>query len=463
MSMRITTNMIRGNYQKNLNNTMGGLEIARRQAATGRRVAYTYEDPSASAKGAILERRYARNQDYTTSAKNALKWMDAQEAVLDSLNEDAINIAENYSVSAVNDPSGDVGREAYAAQLRELQRNMIFALNNQYGDAYIMAGNDGMNPPFEMSEDGKHIYYRGVDVDTGLRKGESVRDNTTLTYSVEIKDAGPFLDGDVIDLGNNKQLTIGGTYTDKDGNTQTLTAADASNEEILAQAIASKINAEGIEPDYTAEASGTRIFFKANTPGQHSEPTTTRFFSSGEGKIETGKLTDNTVYDYSTLDKYSNEKVYIDLGFGMKFDANGEVIPSSAFDSALPGINIVGYGKSSSGLSNNMMSLVGQMADVLEADEFDREAYEKLWMQFKESSNNLQNQYTNIGAKYNLVKATEARLEKEADGIEEQYKDAVGIDEALAIKNYSDADYMYNVALKIGSTLLGQSLLDFIN
>jgi len=35
--MRITTNMIRRNYQNNLNSTLSGLEQARRQAETGRR------------------------------------------------------------------------------------------------------------------------------------------------------------------------------------------------------------------------------------------------------------------------------------------------------------------------------------------------------------------------------------------------------------------------------------------
>ena len=66
----------------------------------------------------------------------------------------------------------------------------------------------------------------------------------------------------------------------------------------------------------------------------------------------------------------AKESSYIDLGFGLSFDDKGEVISSSAFDSALPGINIVGYGKTDGKYSNNLIVLAGQMAEVLEADEF---------------------------------------------------------------------------------------------
>ena len=57
MSMRITTNMVMRNYNKNLSRTVGGLESARKQVQSGRRFSQSYEDPTAAAKGAVLDRR----------------------------------------------------------------------------------------------------------------------------------------------------------------------------------------------------------------------------------------------------------------------------------------------------------------------------------------------------------------------------------------------------------------------
>ncbi len=48
--------MIMRNYGNHLSNTVGGLESARKQVESGRRFAWSYEDPSAAAKGAVLDR-----------------------------------------------------------------------------------------------------------------------------------------------------------------------------------------------------------------------------------------------------------------------------------------------------------------------------------------------------------------------------------------------------------------------
>lgn len=163
MSMRITTNMVMRNYNKNLSRTVGGLESARKQVQSGRRFSQSYEDPTAAAKGAVLDRRYARNGDYLGAVENTQKWQDTQESVLLELNEVVRNIDRDYSTTVMNDPEGKVGRDAYAANLRELQRSMINTLNVKYSDVFVMAGNDGLNAPFTF-EDGV-VKYRGLDVD----------------------------------------------------------------------------------------------------------------------------------------------------------------------------------------------------------------------------------------------------------------------------------------------------------
>lgn len=344
MGMRITTNMLRRNYTNNLMDNIGGLEKARKQVETGRRFQWSYEDPTAAAKGMILERRNARNEDYINTVKTGQKWIDSQSDILNELSTYANQIDESEFMSAMNDPTGSVGRSAYAQNLRALQESLVHSLNTQYGDTFLMAGTDGRNVPFDL-KNGK-LTYQGKDVN-----------------------------------------------------------------------------------------------------------------------------------DEAAMKELANQNLYVDIGFGLTFypeghENAGDIVPSSAFDMAFPGILAVGYGTTEveigesgekKALSNNIIELAGQMADVLEKEPFDREMCNALWDQFKVGRDELQNQFARVGTKAQLLENTLTRLNTESDNIKEQYQDAVGIEPALAITNESYAKYSYDAALKIGMSLLGNSLLDFMN
>lgn len=329
--MRITTNMIRRNYQNNLSSSMSGLESARRQAETGRRFSNSFEDPSAASRAKILENRYARNGDYMNAAEDTMKWQDTQEDVITQLSTMAQEVDKNYMPSALTGTNAEQ-RDTYAATFREIQKSMVYSLNTKYGNAYAMAGLDGENAPFELQEDGT-VTYRGLDVD------------------------------------------------------------DPANA--------------------------------------------------------------------AALDELSKEHAYIDLGFGLTFE-NGQVVSSSAFDSAFPGIKAVGFGKNEDGVDKNLISLMGDMADMLEADDFDSGAYEQLWNQFSKGTTDLQNCLTELGTKTQLLTSTKDRLDNEKLNITTQFDSEVHIDEAEALMNFSYAQYVYNVALKIGTSILSPSLLDFM-
>lgn len=330
---RITTNMIMRNYQNNLTSTLGGLESTRKQVETGRRFSQSYEDPAASAKAAILERRYARNADYISNVTNVQKWQDIQEDAATSLSSVATEIAKNYSIAAVNGATGETGRDAYATALRSMQEAMVVTLNAKYGDTYVLAGTNGTEAPFKLTDDGK-LLYKGVDVTDG-------------------------------------------------------------------------------DPDKLAEMAA-----------EHS---------------------------------------YIDLGFGLSIDSTtGEIDASSAFEAALPGINLVGYGKDANGNSKNMVVLVGQMAEILEKEPFDDAQYRELWDAFTEGSDDLRDHLAEIGTKTKLLQSTQTRLESETLAITEQFDQTVNIDPAEAIMNYSWANYAYNSALKVGTGIITPSLLDFM-
>ena len=163
------------------------------------------------------------------------------------------------------------------------------------------------------------------------------------------------------------------------------------------------------------------------------------------------------------LEQLSNETSYVDIGFGLSFDDDDKIISSTALNTSLPGINALGYGQTDDGTSKNLIVLAGQMAELLKADEFDSEEYGKLWDQFQEGTDQLKDTLTELGTKTQMLDTTKTRLENEAVSIQEQYSAEIGIEPAEAITNYSWAMYAYTSALKIGTSIIGPSLLDFIS
>ena len=166
--------------------------------------------------------------------------------------------------------------------------------------------------------------------------------------------------------------------------------------------------------------------------------------------------------DIQTLNELAGETMYVDLGLGLGA-GTGEVSSATAFNTSVPGINLVGYGTDANGNPKNLVVLVGQMADELEKDTFDSTKYGELWETFSQGSSDLRNELAEFGTKTQMLTETKNRLENEKLAITEQYDDAVNIDPAEAIMNYSWAMYAYNTALKVGTSIITPSLLDFLN
>lgn len=166
--------------------------------------------------------------------------------------------------------------------------------------------------------------------------------------------------------------------------------------------------------------------------------------------------------DYASLTNLSNEKLYVDLGMGLSLDEADQVVPSSAFNISLPGIKAIGYGQDKNGMSNNVVVLAGQLVEALEAKNFDADAYGKLMNKFKDLSTNILNGITDLGVKSEFLTTTKDRLEDADISIQEQMQKVEGIDPAAAITDYMWNQYTYNAALKVGTSILSPSFIDFM-
>lgn len=164
-----------------------------------------------------------------------------------------------------------------------------------------------------------------------------------------------------------------------------------------------------------------------------------------------------------------NETSYVDVGLGFALNGNQEVIPSTAFDSSISGLKIMGYGKDDDGNPNNMISIISQLGEIYsKADEngnlpdADKETADKLFGKMKDSFTNVNTQWATITSRAEFLDSNETRLVETGDNLTEQFTSVDKTDMADALTTFAYAQYTYNAALRVGNQVLSQSFIDYM-
>ena len=175
--------------------------------------------------------------------------------------------------------------------------------------------------------------------------------------------------------------------------------------------------------------------------------------------------------DMDTLDYLvDNEKKYADLGLGMTEDEDGHIIDSSAFNVSLHAISYLGYGTDEDGDPKNIASIIHRMGELLlscdDSGKFEgdgEEEFRRLATKFDQASAHLTDMHTQMDSRAAFLKSNQSQLENNMYTLQEQIVGLEDVDTAEAITSYSWAQYCYNAALKVGNSILSQSLMDYLN
>lgn len=163
---------------------------------------------------------------------------------------------------------------------------------------------------------------------------------------------------------------------------------------------------------------------------------------------------------------YFNEHSYRDIGFGMK-EKEGQIVSTSAFDTAVNGLDVFGHGIDEDGLPNNIIALAQELSKTLAVDdisELDFEKHNKIIDKMRASYDDMvDNGLAAIGTKCAFLENTDDQLTEASQILNEQISDLDFCDPAEAITNLMWAQYAYNATLKVGNTLLSNSFIDFMS
>ena len=302
-------------------------------------------------------------------------------------------------------------------------------------------------------------------------------DPTAATQAFKLRRSFSRLDDQ---LSNNKNLTkryqsawdalstVKSDLVEKEGKVSTLAALNsptASGRQPLAQVL--KGAAESIVQTMNAQYGSEFVF-----AGNDSLDGAPFAWENGEltyrgVKVDAADGTD----DLTKLEAMNGEANYVDVGAGLT-EINGTVLSTSAFNGALSGIEYLGYGLDEDGDPKNVASIMMELSGIFSrcdadsgdyADSKDAEDAERLAGKLNDALNEVINKWTQLDAKASYLEDNEDRLSTMANELNEQILEIEQVDMADAITEFSWAQYCYNAALKVGNSILSQSLIDYMS
>lgn len=203
------------------------------------------------------------------------------------------------------------------------------------------------------------------------------------------------------------------------------------------------------------------------------------------------RVDSNEPADVEKMEYFLNgEAKYIDLGLGHK-EADGEVVSSTVFDSSLQGLYFTGgYGTTDGveveienpdgskktmtvgNVPKNVISVVSEMGAILQrcgkddgawASEEDQFRFKALVDQFEKGCSSFRERWTEMDTQSGFLRDNSELLTDTKDSLQQQYMELEDADPAAAISDFMFARYCYDAALKVGNSVLSQSLMDYMN
>jgi flagellar hook-associated protein 3 FlgL len=151
--------------------------------------------------------------------------------------------------------------------------------------------------------------------------------------------------------------------------------------------------------------------------------------------------------------------LYLDIGLGVRVD--GDSFNSvSGFEASFSGIQVLGFGTTEDGMSNNIINILTDIEKVL--NNFDEEEFGKLQAHLTDRVDVFRTNVTDIGAKTNFLDTMETRLQNQVDNYKFRIDELVGINDAEEATNQSMNDYILKAVIQMGSKILPVSLWDYL-
>ncbi|WP_282353922.1 flagellar hook-associated protein 3 [Pseudomonas sp. PS01303] len=178
--MRISTAQYYGtqasDYQRNFNKAVATAS----EASSLQRINTASDDPVGAGRLLQLGQQAALLDQYNGNINSAKNALNVQETTLDSITT-ALQRAKDLGLAANNGTATDKDRQAYAAELGQIQQQVLGLMNSKDANGnYMFAGSKTDTAPYSQNADGTFTYNGDqTTINLGIGDGMTVGTNTT--------------------------------------------------------------------------------------------------------------------------------------------------------------------------------------------------------------------------------------------------------------------------------------------
>lgn len=438
--IRVTTKGVLKNYRSNLNHSSNNLDSARNQVLTKRNFQTFAEDPAAATMAFRLRRAFSRSNDQLSNTKNlASKYQSAWDA-LETVKTD-LEVKEG-KVSALAGITGTAGagRKPLGEVLVASSESVVHAMNSQFGNEFIFAGNDNMDgAPFSLEEVTE-------EVEEQVWRGEVDPEDPEAWVYIKKLDVPGGIAGTTGDDGKIYE------FKDLPQDVQDQITADPANGWEAAGYVRQKNDGPTGMVTQKVERTQMKLLYRG-VPVDASDGTP----------------------DKEKLDKMNAEASYVDIGSGLTEIEDGVTLPASAYNASISGIDLLDYGTTEVDgreYPNNAVSIMLRLGEIFKRCDPDSGEYENaqdekdatvLSDMLHEAIGTFVDKWSELDARSNYLNDNAERLKTTIYEKNQQILDIEQVDMAQAITSFVWAQYSYNAALKVGNSILSESLMDYLN
>ena len=480
MIPRMTTVGTLKNYRYSLNRSNNTMAKSMNTVLTGRLFNSYAEDPALATRCFQVRRSYWRDNSQLEVNESLRHKYDVAWSALDNASTDLYSRADDASVASIlrslSDPTGP-GRPALGQSLCAKAKDLAQIMNGRYGENYVFAGADTLNAPFTWQPEENPAYIANPVATNPDHAGafQYVMADGTLTNTEAdaqlVAEPNPDYDEEFTKAHPNPTAEERadpryGPYLRADGTGGTVNPA-----------VANKVPHKNEKYDETAAFQ----YLKIDGTGTNDVTQAAQTLYYRGVRVDSDAPADVKKMEYFL----KQERKDIDVGLGHK-EQDGDVVTSTVFDSSLQGIYFLdGYGTKSvelkkddgttvtvDNIPKNIISIVNEMGQILQRCDKndgdwpspeDEDRFNALAQEFEASNSSFRERWTEMDTQSGFLRDNSELLTDTADSLKQQYMELEDVNPAAAISDYMFARYCYDAALKVGNSVLSQSLMDYMN
>ena len=180
--MRITSQMMLKQYKNDVTDAYASMTKAMRHAYDYRAFDLPSDDPLAASQTFGIHYEMNQNADYASNISSVNGEFTSAEKILQNVDSILSTANNTTTLKAISGTMNKDNRSSLADELVNFRDQIVSQLNTKYADSYLFSGSGSGSQPFELvkSSDPDHpendkLYYRGVNVDTGLTKDQEAQ------------------------------------------------------------------------------------------------------------------------------------------------------------------------------------------------------------------------------------------------------------------------------------------------